>query len=63
MQLRSPSIHRKNFGSGLECETKYEIRFNNLGELKDLKLVAFENASPANKVNFDTVVGSIQFNE
>ena len=42
-------------------ETKYEIRFNNLGDLKDLKLVAFEDASPANKDNFDTVVGSIQF--
>ena len=42
-------------------ETKYEIRFNNLGSLEDLKLVVFEDGSPAHKNNINTVVGCVQF--
>ena len=42
-------------------ETQYEIKFQNLGKLEDLKLVAFEDASPAHKDNVDTTIGSIQF--
>ena len=42
-------------------ETQYEIRFQNLGNIEDLKLVAFEDASPAQKDNVNTTIGSIQF--
>ena len=42
-------------------ETKYEIRFSNLGKLEDLKLVIFEDASPANKHYPETVISNIEF--
>ena len=44
-------------------ETKYEIRFSNLGKLEDLKLVIFEDASPANKNYPETVVSNVEFLE
>ena len=40
-------------------ETKYEIKFSNLGNLEDLSLVA----SPANKNDPETVISNIQFLE
>ena len=44
-------------------ETKYEIKFRNLGNLDDVNLVIFEDASPANKNITETVISNIQFLE
>ena len=44
-------------------ETKYEIKFRNLGNLDNVSLVIFEDASPANKNITETVISNIQFLE
>ena len=45
------------------AETKYDIRFSNLGNIEELKLVTFADASPSHNNIVETFIGSITFLE